>query len=82
MKRTLATAALASVLAILGGSLASAAGATRVQVTGELIDTWCYISEIMGGGEAITGSAHYQCAVWCALGGIPVSISYMMTPIE
>ncbi len=74
MKKTLATAALAGVLAILGGSLASAAGATRVQLTGELIDTWCYISEIMGGGEAPTGSAHHQCAVWCAAGGIPVGL--------
>ena len=74
MKKPLATAALAGVLTLVGSSLASAAGATRVQVTGEIIDTWCYIAEVMGGGEAITGSAHHQCAVWCAAGGIPVGL--------
>lgn len=42
----------------------------RVRVEGELIDTWCYVTEIM----YARGSAHYQCAVWCAVGGIPVSI--------
>ncbi|WP_420405352.1 hypothetical protein [Nisaea sp.] len=42
----------------------------RIRVEGELIDTWCYVTEIM----FARGSAHYQCAVWCAVGGIPVSI--------
>lgn len=42
----------------------------RIRVEGELIDTWCYVTEIM----YARGSAHYQCAVWCAIGGIPVSI--------
>jgi myosin-crossreactive antigen len=42
----------------------------RIRVEGELIDTWCYVTEIM----YARGSAHYQCAVWCAVGGIPVSI--------
>ncbi len=42
----------------------------RVKVTGEVIDPWCYLSEIMWA----TGSAHHQCAVWCARGGIPVGI--------
>ena len=42
----------------------------RVRVTGEIIDTWCYVTEIMYG----EGTAHHQCAVWCAIGGIPVSI--------
>ena len=42
----------------------------RVRVEGELIDTWCYVTEIM----YARGSAHFQCAVWCAVGGIPVSI--------
>ena len=50
------------------------ATAKRVQVQGEIIDTWCYISEIMGGSEAVLGSAHHQCAVWCAAGGIPVGL--------
>ena len=49
-----------------------AAGATpeRVKVTGEVIDSWCYITEIM----FPEGSAHHQCAIWCAAGGIPVGI--------
>lgn len=42
----------------------------RITVTGEVIDSWCYLSEIMWA----TGSAHHQCAVWCARGGIPVGI--------
>lgn len=42
----------------------------RVTVTGEVIDAWCYLSEIMWA----TGSAHHQCAIWCARGGIPVGI--------
>jgi len=41
-----------------------------VQVTGELIDSWCYLTEIM----YPLGTAHHQCAVWCAAGGIPVGI--------
>ena len=49
-----------------------ATGATpeRVKVTGEVIDSWCYITEIM----FPEGSAHHQCAIWCAAGGIPVGI--------
>ena len=55
-------------VALVGG--AAAAAPQRVSVTGELIDTWCYVTEIMYG----QGTAHHQCAVWCAVGGIPVSI--------
>jgi hypothetical protein len=51
------------------GSALAAAG-ERVKVTGEVIDTWCYITEIM----FPEGSAHHQCAVWCAAGGIPVGV--------
>jgi anaerobic selenocysteine-containing dehydrogenase len=72
MKRVIicATAALA-VFSFGGfGGSAHAAAAKRVQLTGELIDTWCYVTEIMYG----EGTAHHQCAVWCAIGGIPVSI--------
>lgn len=57
------------VLTVAAGS-ASAADAKRVTVSGELVDTWCYVSEIMYS----VGTAHHQCAVWCAVGGIPVSI--------
>jgi hypothetical protein len=42
----------------------------RVTVTGEISDTWCSISGLM----FAKGTAHHQCAIWCALGGIPVSI--------
>lgn len=63
-----------SILVVLSclaaGSRVEAAGAQRVKVTGEVIDTWCYVTEIM----YAQGSAHFQCAVWCAVGGIPVSI--------
>ncbi len=61
-----------------------ATAAQRVQVTGEIVDTWCAITGIMYG----FGTAHHQCAVWCAVGGIPVSIMddagnyYMVLKIE
>ena len=45
-----------------------------MQVAGEIIDTWCYLSGVMGGPEAVTGSAHHTCAMWCAAGGIPVGM--------
>jgi hypothetical protein len=53
---------------------AAAATGERVQVKGEIIDTWCYFSGVMGGPEAVTGSAHHTCALWCAAGGIPVGV--------
>ena len=42
----------------------------QVTVKGEIVDTWCYVTEIMWA----LGTAHHQCALWCAVGGIPVSI--------
>lgn len=58
-------------LALMGlAGVAEAAEPKRVTVSGELVDTWCYVSEIM----YAEGTAHHQCAVWCAVGGIPVSI--------
>jgi len=66
--------ALAFVLA-MGGLIASEANANqRVQITGEIIDTWCYLSGVMGGPDAVVGTAHHTCAVWCAAGGIPVGL--------
>jgi len=47
---------------------------TRVQVKGEIIDTWCYYSGVMGGPDAVVGSAHHTCALWCSAGGIPVGL--------
>ena len=51
-----------------------AAQGERVQITGEMIDTWCYFSGVMGGPDAVVGSAHHTCALWCAAGGIPVGM--------
>lgn len=79
-KMLLATAAL---MALLTPALAQTAG-KRVQVSGEIVDTWCAVSGIMFG----LGTAHHQCAVWCAVGGIPVAIRdkdgnfYMVLRIE
>ena len=58
------------VLGALTAAPVLASTGERVKVTGEVIDTWCYITEIM----FPEGSAHHQCAVWCAAGGIPVGI--------
>ncbi|CAM4365463.1 hypothetical protein [Palleronia rufa] len=58
---------------VLAGT-ASAQGGERVQVTGEIIDTWCYFSGVMGGPDAVVGSAHHTCALWCSAGGIPVGL--------
>lgn len=69
LMRTLAGAAVAAA----GLAVAQPAPADepkRVTVTGEIIDSWCYLSEIMWA----SGSAHHRCAVWCARGGVPVSI--------
>lgn len=68
MKNLIQTAAC---VALLGASIAPhAAGPQRVTLSGELIDTWCYTSGIM----YAEGTAHHRCAVWCAVGGIPVSL--------
>lgn len=50
------------------------AAGERIQVTGEAIDTWCYFSGVMGGPDAVVGTAHHTCAMWCAAGGIPVGV--------
>ncbi len=61
---------------------------SRIQITGELIDTWCYFSGVMGGPDAVVGSAHHTCAMWCSAGGVPVGILgedgtiYMVLKIE
>ncbi len=62
--------AAAALTALLWSSSAAMAAGDRVKITGEVIDTWCYLTEIM----FAEGSAHHQCAVWCAAGGIPVGI--------
>lgn len=52
----------------------AAVSGERVTVTGEIIDTWCYYSGVMGGPDAVVGSAHHTCALWCSAGGIPVGV--------
>lgn len=42
----------------------------RVKLTGEVIDSWCQTTGIM----YALGTAHHQCAIWCAVGGIPVGL--------
>ncbi len=64
------TAALAAILLALGAGGAEAAKGKKVTITGEIIDSWCYLTEIM----FPLGTAHHQCALWCAVGGIPVGI--------
>lgn len=66
--------AMAAVLAALAAWPVIAAEGERVEVKGEMIDTWCYFSGVMGGPEAVVGTAHHTCAIWCAAGGIPVGI--------
>ncbi len=77
---TLAGAALLAAPALAEGE--------RVQVRGEIIDTWCYFSGVMGGPDATVGTAHHTCALWCSAGGIPVGLLaedgtvYMVLKIE
>lgn len=61
---------MAAFLAALGAVPSAGAAQDRMAVTGEVIDSWCYLTEIM----YPLGTAHHQCAVWCAAGGIPVAI--------
>jgi hypothetical protein len=76
--------ALATAATLGCALLPSLAAAERVRVTGELVDTWCSISGVM----YAYGTAHHQCAVWCAVGGIPVSVraddgtTYMVLRID
>lgn len=63
-------AAMVMALALGLGGAEAKTGGKRIKVSGEIVDTWCYISEIMYS----QGTAHHQCAIWCAVGGIPVSI--------
>ena len=71
LRALLRTAVLIACLApaLLAGPAVAQDG-RRVSVTGEIADSWCTISGLM----FAKGTAHHQCAVWCALGGIPVAI--------
>ncbi len=62
------------ILSALMAVSANAAEGKRMTVKGELIDTWCYFSGVMGGPESVVGTAHHTCAMWCAAGGIPIGL--------
>ena len=70
IRTRLRAAVLGAAIMTLSALVAPAQAAQRVEVTGEVIDSWCYLTEIM----YPEGSAHHQCALWCAAGGIPVGI--------
>ncbi len=76
--------AAAVVLAMAALPAQAATTPKRIQVSGEIIDTWCHVTEIM----YAQGTAHHKCAIWCAVGGIPVSILakdgtvYMVLKVE
>lgn len=55
-------------------NVAFAVQAEQKTITGEVMDTWCYVSQIMGGSDFVVGTTHHVCAVWCAAGGIPVGL--------
>ena len=74
MLKKLALGAGIALAATLSIGPALAAQGERVRVTGEMIDTWCYFSGVMGGPDAVVGTAHHTCALWCAAGGIPVGL--------
>ncbi len=61
--------ALASVIGV-----PALANGDPITIRGELIDTWCYFSGVMGGPDAVQGTAHHTCAIWCSAGGIPVGL--------
>ena len=73
LKKLALGAGFALAAALSSGPILAAQG-ERVQVTGEMIDTWCYFSGVMGGPDSVVGTAHHTCALWCAAGGIPVGM--------
>ncbi|MEM9523655.1 MAG: hypothetical protein AAF982_06635 [Pseudomonadota bacterium] len=85
--KSIASAMIAVASTLATPVFAQSAG-ERIMVTGEAIDTWCYFSGVMGGAEAVQGSAHHTCALWCSAGGIPVGLLsedgtvYMVLKIE
>lgn len=74
MKKLLIAQLIAMTTALFWAPGATAASSGAVTLEGELIDSFCYLSGVMGGPEATVGTAHHQCALWCAAGGIPVGL--------
>lgn len=71
---TIAGVAAASLTLATMPLRAATGEARQVKITGEAIDTWCYYSGVMGSQDAVVGSSHHTCALWCAAGGIPVGV--------
>lgn len=72
--KLLGTAVAAGAMLLSSFASHAAQEPQRVTVTGEIMDTWCYYSGVMGGRDAVVGSSHHTCAIWCAAGGIPVGL--------
>jgi hypothetical protein len=43
----------------------------QITIIGEVVESQCYITGLNGPGK---GLSHKECALWCAKGGIPLSI--------
>ncbi len=65
---------IAMMAAFIWSQGALAATDSTVTLEGELIDSFCYLSGVMGGPDATLGTAHHHCALWCAAGGVPVGL--------
>ena len=72
--KTVMAAVLVGIFSFAAPPADAASTGKSVKVTGEVIDTWCYYSGVMGGPDAVVGTAHHTCALWCAAGGIPVGL--------
>lgn len=77
---------LAIVSLTLAGSLAAQEKAMKeVAIKGEIIDSKCYLTGMMGG----KGEEHKDCAIACIKGGLPVAILeektgkvYVVVPVK
>ncbi|MEM8794912.1 MAG: hypothetical protein AAGE61_05040 [Pseudomonadota bacterium] len=72
--KLLSMAAFGAAMLMSVGAAQAASEPQRVSLTGEVMDTWCYYSGVMGGQDAVVGTAHHTCAIWCAAGGIPIGL--------
>jgi hypothetical protein len=71
MKTTKVFLALTIVVLTLVGSLVAQEKAMKeTTIKGEIIDTKCYLTGMMGG----RGEEHKDCAIACVKGGLPVGI--------
>ncbi len=72
--KTLTVVSAFTIAMMMIPNIAAATTGEDVEIKGEVIDTWCALSGVMGGIDAVSGSAHHTCALWCAAGGIPVGV--------